>query len=478
MNTSKNVVFSSLQSVVTILFPLIIFPYASKVLGPEGIGVTNFAESLCRYFMLFAALGIPIYAVREISKVSKDKEKVTKLFFEILTINLITSVLVVICYLLIIGFFDKFTSYHKLYILGAFYIFINAFSLEWFYNGLSEFKYLAIRTVFVRLISLGCLFLFVKTKDDVICFFGLNVFVLLINNLLNIFYLKGKIFFPWQSLNISIHLKPLLIIFLSSLAISLYSLLDTIILGFLKEDYYVGLYSLANKINKIPTTFILAVGAVFLPKLVSAYQKNDKNDFDDLVQKSMQFIIVFSVPICFYILSNSKVLILLLSNDNFTEANLSLQIMTPLTLLIGLSFFFGMQILLTVGEDKKLLLSVIIGTILSVTLNFILIPVYADRGASIANLVCEVFVAILTGYFASKYVSFDGIVRLFVIQFFTYSFISIAMFFLLKLKISNELNFVIQSLSFSIAFIFINLYILKIPFVTIFYKSILAKLKL
>lgn len=462
---------------MTILFPLIIFPYASKVLGPDGIGVTNFAENLCRYFMLFAALGIPIYAVREISKVSKDKEKVTKLFFEILTINLITSVVVVICYLLIICFFDKFTIYRELYILGAFYIFINAFSLEWFYNGLSEFKYLAIRTVFVRLISLGCLFLFVKTKDDVICFFGLNVFVLFTNNLLNIFYLKGKIFFSWQNLNISIHLKPLLVIFLSSLAISLYSLLDTIVLGFLKEDYYVGLYSLANKINKIPTTFILAVGTVFLPKLVSAYQNEDKLQFEDLVQKSLQFIIVFSVPMCFFILSNSKSLILFLSNVDFNEANTSLQIMTPLTLLIGLSYFFGMQILLTVGEERKLLLAVIVGTFLSIFLNFILIPLYADCGASVANLICEFFVTFLTGFFASRYIKFDGMLKLFLIQVLAYFLVYLGAFFLSRLKISNEINIVIQSFCFLSTFVFINLYLLKIPFLTLFYKSLSKKLK-
>lgn len=463
---------------VVILFPLITFPYASKVLGPEGIGVTNFAESLCRYFMLFATLGIPIYAVREISKINKDKDKISKLFFEILLINIITSVFVVTIYLFIISFFDKFVNYHELYLLGAFYIFINAFSIEWFYNGLSEFKFLAVRTVVVRLISLVCLFLFVRTKDDVIVFFSLNVLVLLINNLLNIYYLKEKIYFTFQIINITRHLNPLIIIFLSSLAISLYSLLDTIILGFLKEDYYVGLYSLASKINKIPTTFILAVGAVFLPKLVSAYQNNDKRNFDELVQKSMQFIVIFSVPICFFIFVTSKVLIALLSNDSFRDANLSLEILTPLTLLIGFSYFFGMQVLLTVGEDKKLLLSVIIGTILSVVLNFILIPVYADRGAAIANLVCEIFITGLTGYFASKYVKLNYVLKLFLIQVVVYSALSIAMVLFLKFNISKELYFLVQSVCFLIVFIIINLCILKIPFVLFFYNRIKANLKL
>jgi O-antigen/teichoic acid export membrane protein len=478
LGTAKNIVFSSLQSIVTILFPLITFPYASRVLGPDGIGITNFAESFCRYFMLFAALGIPVYAVREISKVSKDKDKITKFFFEIFTINLITSSFVVGIYLLIISFFNKFDNYHELYVLGAFYIFINTFSIEWFYNGLSEFKYLAIRTLIVRIVSLVCLFLMVRTKDDVLWFFGLNVLVLLVNNILNFVYLKDKIHFSWQVLNLSKHLRPLMIIFFSSLAISLYSLLDTIILGFLKEDYFVGLYTLANKINKIPTTFILAVGAVFLPKLVMAYQDNDKKDFENLVQKSMQFIVVFSVPICFFILLSSKTLIILLAGNSFIEADWSLQLMTPLTFLIGFSYFFGMQVLLVVGEEKKLLLSVITGTILSIVLNFILIPIFADRGAAIANIVCETFVTILTGYFASKHIDFGNIFKIFFIQVFIYCAVALILFFFSPFNISLGLKFFIQVLFFIITFIIINLYILKIPFVSIFFKSLQEKINL
>lgn len=416
--------------------------------------------------MLFAALGIPIYGVREIAKVSNDKNKLSKLFFEIITINVITSFLVVMIYITIICNIEKFTSHRSIYYLGAFYIFINSFSIEWFYNGISEFKYLAIRTIAVRILSIVALFLFVKTKDDLFVFFAINVFVLLLNNFLNLIYLRNKITLFFHNLEFKSHLKPLVMFFLSSLAISLYSLLDTIILGFVKSDYFVGLYALGSKVNKIPTSFIIAVGAVFLPKLVQRHASQDKIGFDNLVKESLQFIIIFSVPICFFIYSNSRGLIELLSNQNFVEANTSLQIMSPLTFLIGLSYFFGMQILLTFGEEKKLLLSVTVGTILSVFLNILLIPSFNDQGAAIANVLCELLVVTLTGYFAAKHIAFDGIIRLFFLQFLIYGLLVC----LLKVIFGehHDVAFILvsQSLLFCIVFYFLNVYVYKITFMT------------
>ena len=314
MKTSVNISYSLLQSLSTFLFQLITFIYASKILGPDGIGVSSFAESICRYFMLIAALGIPIYGLREISKVSDSRVKRSKLFLEILILNIITSLIVVIPYLILIFNNEKFVNYNEIYLLGVFYIFINAFSIDWFYQGLSEFKYLSIRTILVRFCALIFLFLFVKTKNDVFWFFLLSVLILFINNSLDLLFLKNKIILDCYRLEIKKHLKPLFIIFISTIAISLYVLFDVIILGFLKDDYFVGLYSFASKINKVPVSLVLSVCVVFLPKLVFSYTNKNYEEFNHLANNSLQFIISFSIPIGLIILTTSNPIILLLSD--------------------------------------------------------------------------------------------------------------------------------------------------------------------
>jgi len=475
LKTSVNISYSLLQSLSTFLFQLITFIYASKILGPDGIGVSSFAESICRYFMLIAALGIPIYGLREISKVSDSRVKRSKLFLEILILNIITSLIVVIPYLILIFNNEKFVNYNEIYLLGVFYIFINAFSIDWFYQGLSEFKYLSIRTILVRFCALIFLFLFVKTKNDVFWFFLLSVLILFINNSLDLLFLKNKIILDCYRLEIKKHLKPLFIIFISTIAISLYVLFDVIILGFLKDDYFVGLYSFASKINKVPVSLVLSVCVVFLPKLVFSYTNKNYEEFNHLANNSLQFIISFSIPIGLIILTTSNPIILLLSDQSFLDSAWSLRLLTPITLLIGLSYFFGMQVLLTVGQEKKIVYSVLAGTIISLVLNFSLVPILAEKGTAIANLISETTVVIISGYFASKYIDLSNIFKLLISHTLSYLLLTFILLYINFNGFSTLIIILINGFLFLINFMVTNIFILKTPYIIKFFKTLKIK---
>jgi O-antigen/teichoic acid export membrane protein len=478
VKTGKNLLFNLLQSVSTVLFPLVTFPYASRILGPEGIGTANFADNLCRYFMLFAALGIPMYGIREIAKVSRSIRTRSKVFSEILFIHLSATLVCLLIYLSAVFFLPKLQEFRNIYLLGALYIFINAFSIEWFFSGLSEFRFIAIRTIIIRLASIFVLLLVVRDSDDVFWFFSINVLMLFANNLINIYVLRKKIFFQTSNLEIKRHLRPLFFMFLSMVAISLYALIDTLILGFLKGDLYVGYYSLSSRLNKVPLAFITGLGVVLIPTLTKAAHDKDFDTFNALIKKSTDFVIMFGVPIAIALYLYSEILVLLFSGSEFLPAEMSMKILTAVSLVIGLSNIYGLQILVPLGRDRQLLKSVTIGTVISVALNLALIPIFADRGAAVANLLSEVAVTLATGYFASKVVKLPSPFRHILFQVLAYTPL-IGLCHFLKPLFQSDLIFMCTSATGMLfLFLFINIKLLKVPIATEGYLLIKQKLNL
>ncbi len=207
--------------------------------------------------------------------------------------------------------------------------------------------------------------------------------------------------------NLKQHFTPLLLIFSTTISISIYVLLDTIMLGFLSDEKSVGFYSMALKISKIPLLFVSALGVVLIPQLSFSFNNNDMVRFNMLITKSINFVITFAFPIIFYMLGVSDTLILIFAGEPFLGASLSLKILSSLVLLIGLSNIFGMQILTPMGKDKYLTYSVLFGTVFSISLNYFIIPLFQEIGAVITNVITEIIVTGMTFYFASKFIKIE-----------------------------------------------------------------------
>lgn len=462
MSLSRNFLYNILQTVSAVLFPLVTFPYATRILGPEGIGTANFVENFCRYFMTFAALGIPIYGVREISKFSESISDRSKVFFEIIFINIITTIICLCIYLSIIYSFSIFEKNIEMYMLGIIYLFFNVFSVEWFFNGLSEFKFIALRSLLIRFLFIILLFAFVRDKDDVYWYFALNVFTLIINNIVNILFIKDKIIFNFNNISLKKHLKPLLYIFSSTVAISLYIIIDVLILGLIADEKSVGYYSLGTKISKVPLALILALGAVIIPELNYAKSKNDLLLYQSLLNKSIDFVIMTGIPVGMFIYICSQELIMLFGGKDFAEATTSLKIMAPLAVVIGFSNVFGIQILTVFNKEKQLLYTVTLGMIVSVILNFLLIPYLLDKGSAIANLLSELSVTIFGFLLARKCVQLNNPLLIILKHLLCY----LPIFFISSFfEIENIIiSLILHGIIFLVIFLITNIYLFKSEF--------------
>jgi len=402
----KNYFYNLLLSITNILFPIVSFPYASRILGPEGIGKVQMSSTLAQYFGLIAALGIPIYGMQEIARVRHDQKALSKVFSELFSIYFICSIAVTILYIFVISYFPYFRESYTLFLYAGMIVLLGFTTIDWFYSGLEEFKIIAIRSISVKIIALLLLYYLVRTPADYRYFLFITLFSMMGNNLIAVFYLHKRTQLTVRGLNLRKHLSPLFFIFSTTMAASMYTYLDTILLGFLSNNQAVGLYTASVKLTKIAIPFITAASFVLIPKFAIHTQQNNQKAHQELLHKSWHYIVFFSIPISVGLLVNAREFILVFSGAQFENATLAMQIMAFLPFFIGLGYFFAFQILVPMGKNKEMLYAVLVGMVVSLLLNFICIPYWQEKGAAIANLITEIVVSSVYLYFIQKTFSF------------------------------------------------------------------------
>lgn len=383
------------------LFPLLTFPYISRVLQAEGVGKISFFTSVIAYFVLFSQLGIPTYGIRACAKVRNDKEKLAKTVQEIFLINFAMSVFAYLA--LVIAYFsvDKFNEEGVLFIVLASTVAFNMIGMEWLYKSLEEYFYITIRSLIFKAIGVCLMFIFVHDKSDYIIYAAITVFASSASSVLNFINVKKHVkFYKLRSdYNFKQHMKPILTFFALSCAAIIYSNLDMVILGFIHGDSAVGYYSTSVRIKSILLSIVTALGAVLLPRLSFYIQNGEREKFIELSNKSFKFILFLAFSISVYFILYSKEVVFFLAGDSFQESVLPLQLILPTVIFIGLTNIFGWQILVPLGKEKLVVYSVIAGAVVNALFNWWLIPVYSYAGTAIANLVAEFTVLLVQMYF-------------------------------------------------------------------------------
>jgi O-antigen/teichoic acid export membrane protein len=376
----------------------------AKILGPVGIGKVQFILSFTQYFALVAALGIPIYGVRIISQSTHNSKLLYKNLGELLFIHITCSIIITTVYLFIIISFSFFDNDKSLYLLSGLIILMGFTSIDWYFSGIENFKLIALRSVSIKAISLIGLFLFVKVRADYNIYLIISLFSILGNNIINIISVRKHITLSYRGTKK--HLKPLMYTFGTTVATSMYTMLDTILIGFFANDKAVGLYSASVKLTKISIPFIISSGTVLMPRISKLFGTGDFEALEIVLNKSFNFILIMAVPVCIGLLFLAPQLIYVFSGIQFNAAILTMQILSPLTLIIGLGYFWGFQILIPAGKEREMLISVVLGMIFNVLLNCIMIPVYKQNGAAIANVISELVVTMAYMYFCFKVIPF------------------------------------------------------------------------
>ena len=388
-----NFIMNAILQISAFIFPLITFPYVSRILGPSGTGNVSFATSIVTYFALFAQLGIPTYGIRATARVRDDKKLLSKTVQEIFIINAVMCVLAYFVFFVVLNLVPKMYNDKVLFIIISSTILFNSVGMDWLYKGLEKYTYITFVSIIFKFIALILMFVCVHHKNDYVIYGAISIFAASASNICNLVNIHKLIYIkPIFNYEFTKHFRPIMIFFAMSCATTIYTNLDTVMLGFMKDNVEVGYYNAAIKIKNVLLGVVTSLGTVLLPRASYYIENNMYSEFKRIAGKALNFVVLISFPLCLYFILFAKEGVLFLSGDAYTEAILPMQILMPTLIFIGLTNIMGIQMLIPLGREKVVLYSEIAGAIVDLVINTILIPIMASSGAAIGTLVAEMVV--------------------------------------------------------------------------------------
>ena len=460
-----NAVLNITKQCMNLLFPLITFPYSSRILNADGIGKVNFALSIVSYFSLLAGLGIGKYATREAAKIRDDRLLLSKFTKEIVTINFTTTLISYLLFFIALFAVPRFSEYRALLCICSSTIIFSTFGMEWLYNAKEEYVYTTIRGMCFQVFSLVLLFTLVKTKDDYVKYASINVISSVGSNILNFINMRRLVDFRIKvKKEIKKHFRPILILFASSVAVSLYNELDKTMIGFLADDVQVGYYSASTKITKLVIALITAILTVISPRL-SNYAETNKEKFYELLEKTFNIILMLSLPFMFGLIVMSRPLTLLFCGENFEPSVRIMQVMSVIIFMIPLATFCSTQIFIPLRKDKYTFYPVLVGALVNAIFNVVLILKFGGLGAGIATVIAESSVTFASFVLVKKSeVSVKKLFKLFYQYLLAGIIMAVAVFLLGKIMPPNIVFIFVQILCgcviyFSILIVFRNTHV-------------------
>lgn len=385
-----NFIMNAILQISAFIFPLITFPYVSRILGPSGTGNVSFATSIVTYFALFAQLGIPTYGIRATARVRDDKKLLSKTVQEIFIINAVMCVLAYFVFFVVLNLVPKMYNDKVLFIIISSTILFNSVGMDWLYKGLEKYTYITFVSIIFKFIALILMFVCVHHKNDYVIYGAISIFAASASNICNLVNIHKLIYIkPIFNYEFTKHFRPIMIFFAMSCATTIYTNLDTVMLGFVKDNVEVGYYNAAIKIKNVLLGVVTSLGTVLLPRASYYVENNMYSEFKRIAGKALNFVVLISFPLCLYFILFAKEGVLFLSGDAYTEAILPMQILMPTLIFIGLTNIMGIQMLIPLGREKVVLYSEIAGAIVDLAINIILIPIMSSSGAAIGTLVAE-----------------------------------------------------------------------------------------
>lgn len=387
-SVKKNYIYNLLYQILVMIIPLITTPYLSRVLGAENIGIYSYTLSITTYFILFGSLGVAMYGQREIAYVQDDIRKRSRAFYEIFIMRLLALAVSLFIFYISFCLHGEYSIYYKILV---FEIIATIFDISWYFQGLEEFKKTVMRNMLVKLISVICIFVFVKNSSDLNKYYIIYVLSNLLGNLsLWIYIPKYTDKIKLKELRINRHLKPTIMLFIPQIATQIYTVLDKTMLGTMIYDKSeVGYYEQAQKIIKLLMTIVTSLGVVMMPRIAATYSKGDKEKIREYMNNSFSFISLLAFPLMFGTISIAYKFVPVFYGSGYDKVAPLMCVVSPIIVFIGLSNVTGTQYLLPTKQQNKYTTSVIIGAIVNFVLNIVLIKKYASIGASIATVIAE-----------------------------------------------------------------------------------------
>lgn len=418
----NNVVLNYINTLASIVFPLITFPYAARILLPEGIGLVNFQNSIIGYITLLSSLGIPLYAVREVARVRDNVEERNRVTVEIALLSLILAAGGYVIVFAVGELVPQINAHLSLFYILSLSILFTALGVSWFYTAIEDFKFITVRGLIIRVLFVVALFLFVKSKEDLLIYGVVIVGSTVGNEFINFIHLRKfiNIFkLNWSKVNIFRHLKPSFSIFVLNLSVSLYVQLNPVMLGFLSDNTQVGYYTAGSKLSNIILSVVTSMATVLIPHVSNMIQAHDTEKFKQLITKVYHYYMALALPFTAGLIVLSVPLTLVICGNSFYEASYVTAITAPVIIFISITNIIGLQVLYPYGKENYVTYSTIGGAVINLIVDIPLILLWGSKGAAIATFCAELAVLLIQVRLGRSYIPFkyfDDSIKLYVLS--------------------------------------------------------------
>lgn len=474
-SVARNYGYNLFYQILIILTPLITAPYVSRVLEADGVGRLSYIQSVEAYFVLLGTLGINMYAQRLIAYSRGNKERVTKIFWEIMSLKTFTIAITLVFYFLLTSMSK---GYRVLFYIQSIDIVANIFDISWLFQGEENFKVTVMRNTIIKIIGIIMIFLFVHKKTDLL----LYAFILYGTGFLGNISLwphakqyLNKI--PIKSLKPFEHVHGTILLFIPQIAVQIYTVLDkTMIQLITKSDYQNGYYEQSQKITKMVLTIVTALGTVMIPRIANLYSKGDKKKINEYLNLAFRFVWFLGLPMMLGLFAVAPNLVPWFFGKGYEPVINLIRVFSILILAIGINNVTGMQYLLPTGQEKLFTKTVIVGSVANFGLNIFLIPNYKAAGAAFASVFGESLITAVQFWYLRKDIDVLGVFKISK----NYLISGIIMFvpiYFISLKLNPSLVNTSLIILIGIVFYIISLLLLKDKFLLQIFRKITARNK-
>lgn len=410
-NIKVNAVLNMIKTISSIIFPLITFPYVSRVLMPENIGKVNFGSSFVSYFSLIASLGITTYAIRECSAKRDDKNELSKTASQIFSINVITTIIAYALMAVTLMLFRNFDSYRTLIIIQSTAIFFATLGCDWLNSALEDFTFITIRTIAFQLVSLVLMFAFVHEPGDYIKYAAITVIASSGANIVNIFYRKRYCAVRFvKEMEWKKHFKPITLLFVMILAQTIFNSSDITMLGLIKGDVEVGYYSSAVKMSNLISQVVASLAWVVMPRMSLYFEQENFDKINEMLKKTLGVLLTVGLPCAIGCICLSQEIVIIISGEQYIAAApvLSILMVGFMISLIGGSFLGNMVLLPSKREDIYMVVCCV-ATAINLVMNYFMIPLWGANAAAFTTTFASLVMMILLIVLRDKRVKLDYI---------------------------------------------------------------------
>lgn len=407
----RNFIYSTFFQVLSMITPFITAPYVSRILGADGIGIQSYTASYQTYFSLFAALGTATYGAREISRARNDEHQRSVLFWEIEFLTMFTSTISMIGWMFFIIYVKEYQIY---YIILSLNILATMFDISWFFKGIERFDLIVVRNTIFKVVGIVCIFVLVKTKDDLLLYIAILALTTLLSNISIWPPIKKYIVkINRKELRICRHLKETFIYFIPTIATSVYVVLDKTLIGLLTHDIFEnGYYQQADKIIGMAKSLVFtAINSVVGVRISYLFKENKIYEIRQRIENSINFIFFMGISCMFGIMGIAENFVPLFLGKGYDNVILLLHIMSPILVIVGISNCLGTHYYTPSGRRIESTKYIIMGSVINLGLNLILIPVFGSYGAAVASVIAELVIALLYVTHSNYFVTATMLIR-------------------------------------------------------------------